>query len=182
MATTQDLIGSATCSIGRLLEAADVKLAIGGVVGLASSSFSWAMTPGLVQSAVLLLFLDWITGTLKAVVARRVNSDAGVRGIVKSFLYLGVLLIALNLSGASGLLFGWLDDVVAVMLITTELVSVLENLDELATQYQIDAPMIRVVLDVARRYLKRKVDDATRATENEAQASDPQAKGENHDG
>lgn len=181
MATTHDLMDAATCSVGRLLEAGQVKLAIAGVVGVASSSLSWAMTPGLVQSAVLLLLLDYVTGTAKAIAGRRVNSDAGVRGIVKSFLYLGVLGIALNLSSASGLLFGWLDDAVAVMLITTELVSVLENVEELATRYEVDAPLIGVVLAVARRYLKRKVGDAKRAAEDATTASDPQAEGQNDD-
>lgn len=181
MAGTQDIVEAATRSVDRLFDGGLYKLATAGSVSVLSTVTAWAMTPSLLQSAILLLTIDWITGTWKGFALKRVNSDAGVRGVVKSFLYLGILGMSMNLAAASSL-FQWLDDLVAVMVILTEAISVLENLDELAHVYRVEAPLISQLLEVVRRYLKRKVEDAAPTTQDEAPSvvTTQQAEGGHH--
>lgn len=143
--STRSIIDSAPHYLGRLLEAAPAKVAIAGAVTLGG----WLSSPGIHQAAIWLLIADWVSGTIKANVMHQVNSDAGVRGAVKSLIYLGLLGVGAMVAAASPVA-GEVAQWVALAIIYTEAVSNLENLDALAKHFKVDVPILTQAIAVMR--------------------------------
>ena len=177
MAELRDIFDGAVHYGERLLTAAPVKVAAAGSVSALATVGHWAMTPGLIQAALIVLAADWLTGTWKAWALHRVNSRAGVRGAVKSFIYLSILAYCMHLS-ASSPLFGWLDEFFSVVLILTEFSSVLENLVELDKRYGWNLRLLRILLKATRLEIERRVAAMTAPlTPNPLQDGDPHEQG-----
>lgn len=141
----RDLLFAIAHYLGRLLEAAPLKVAIAAIVTMGG----WLTTPGIAQAAIWLLIADWATGVLKAMLLRQVHSAAGVRGAVKSLIYLGLLGVCYVLSTANPLAAEaaqW----VALAVIYTEAVSNLENLDAIARYFRVDVPLLTRAIAVLR--------------------------------
>lgn len=145
MSTTRDIVGAVPHYFDRLAEAAPLKLAIALVVSLGG----WLTSPGLYQAAVWLLMADWLTGTLKANLRHEVSSDAGVRGAVKSLIYLGLLGCG-YLMTAAGPIAEQGGQWIALAILYTESVSNLENLDAIARHFRADVPILRQAIAVLR--------------------------------
>lgn len=142
---TRDLFAAIVHYSGRLIEAAPAKLAVAALVTVGG----WLTSPGLAQVAVWLLIADWITGTIKAMVRRQVNSDAGVRGAVKSVVYLGVVLGAHAATGAGeplAMAAGW----ALVLVASTEALSNLENIKAITSHYGYELPLLDTLIAVLR--------------------------------
>lgn len=145
MSTTRDIVGAVPHYFDRLTEAAPLKVAIALVVSLGG----WLTSPGLYQAAVWLLITDWATGTLKANIKHQVNSDAGVRGAVKSLIYLALLGVGYMMTTAGPIAeqgAQW----VALAVLYTEGVSNLENMDSIAGHFGADVPILKQAIAILR--------------------------------
>lgn len=146
MATTQDILSAAPHAIGRLFESAPLKL----LLAIAVAIGGWLTTPGAYQAAVWMLLADWITGMSKGwLIDRHLKSAPMVRGGVKSLLYLGLLGCAFLMTHG-GPITDMAGQAIALYVLTTEAISNLENLDAIATHYQIDLPALKAALQVLR--------------------------------
>lgn len=144
MSSTRQLFDAAGYAFARLVDSAPLKVAAGMV------AFSgWLTTPGVNQAAVILLIADWATGTFKGWITHQMNSDAGVRGAIKSLIYLGLLAVGHQVA-AAGPIVAEAAQWAAIAVILTEAISVLENLDAIATSYRVDLPILRQTLSVMR--------------------------------
>lgn len=177
MAGTHDMAEAATRSIARIVENGGPKLALGSSLAFLSSAFHWAITPSLFQAAFLVLVADWLTGTFKGFALRKANSDAGVRGVIKSLIYLLILALAWDFGKASPL-FAPIDDTVAWMIIATEFLSILENLIEITDHFGISVPVLSQILAIVRRFLKEKTDAAIPAQDPPPASVTQQTEGE----
>lgn len=142
---TRDLAAAIAYYTGRLLEAAPLKLAAGAWLAVVG----WLTAPGLAQVAVWLLIADWVTGTIKAMVKRQVNSDAGVRGAVKTLIYMGVVLAAHKMMGAGEPLASTAGMALFLMG-STEALSNLENVKAITKHYGIDVPLLDQLIGILR--------------------------------
>lgn len=146
MATTQDILSAAPHALGRLLEAAPLKLA----AALAVVVWGWITTPGAYQAAVLMLLADWCTGMAKGyLVHQHLRSDAMVRGAVKTLIYAGLLGCAWTMTHG-GPIPDLVGQAIALYVILTEAISNLENLDAIADRYSVDLPALRGALRILR--------------------------------
>lgn len=145
MSDTRTLIDASAHYLARLAEAAPLKLAI----ALAATAAGWLATPGLYQAAVWLLIADWMTGTLKANLKHQVSSDAGVRGALKSFIYLALLGCG-YLMTAAGPIAAQAGEWVALAILYTEAISNAENAEAIANHFGADVPLLRRVIAVLR--------------------------------
>lgn len=160
MSTSRDIMGAVPHYLDRLLEAAPLKVGIGAIVSLASWAFGWLVTPGIHQAAVWLLMADWLTGSLKANLRHEVNSDAGVRGAVKSLIYLALLGVGYTMTSAGPIAeqgAQW----VALAVLYTEAVSNLENLDAIATHFRADVPILKQAIAVLRMRVQQQTQAGT---------------------
>lgn len=149
MTSTRDILVAVPHYLDRLTEAAPLKLVLAGSVSLISWACGWLATPGIHQAAVWLLMADWLTGTIKANLRREVSSDAGVRGAVKSLIYLALLGVGYLMTSAGSIAeqgAQW----VALAILYTESVSNLENLNAIALHYGADVPILRQAIAVLR--------------------------------
>lgn len=142
---TRDLAAAVAYYTGRLLEAAPLKIATGA--GLAV--IGWLASPGLAQAAVWLLIADWVTGTIKAMVKRQVNSDAGVRGAVKTLIYMGVVLAAHAMMGAGEPLAS-AAGMALFLMASTEALSNVENVKAVCNHYGIEVPLLDTLIAILR--------------------------------
>lgn len=87
---------------------------------------TWARVPGLVQTLILFMALDFLTGVLAAVVRKGVSSDDSFRGLAKKAL---VLILVGTSHIASDTLHLGVDfgSVVALAYIANEIISITEN-------------------------------------------------------
>jgi len=174
MAGTRDMVEAATRSIERLIDYAPQKLAIAGPIAGLSAVFHWAVTPSFIQCAVLFLVADWLTGTIKGFALRQANSDAGVRGIIKSLIYLSILGLAINLSLAIPIpIVNSADEFVAIVIIVNEGLSILENYIAIDDHYGLNLPVLSQIATVGRRYLKERLDSVAKVSPNPAAPSNP---------
>lgn len=142
---TRDLAAAVAYYTGRLVEAAPLKFAAGAWLAVVG----WLTAPGLSQVAVWLLIADWVTGTLKAMVKHQVNSDAGVRGAIKTLIYMGVVLAAHNMMGAGEPLASTAGMALFLMG-STEALSNLENVKAITRHYGIDVPLLDQLIGILR--------------------------------
>lgn len=145
MSSLQSITESAGYYLDRLTEAAPCKLAVAAL----AASAGWLSTPGVAQAAIWLLIADWVTGVLKANIMHRVNSDSGVRGAVKTLIYLSLLWVGWTI-GRSCPSAAQVADWLGMAIIYTEAVSNLENLDAIAAHYQADIPILKRAIGILR--------------------------------
>jgi len=129
----------------RLVEAAPIKIAIALLVSWAG----WLSTPGITQAAIWLLIADWVTGLIKSGLQHQINSDSGVRGAIKSLIYLSLLAVAgviASTGGSAAAVGEW----IGVAIVLTEAVSNLENLDAIACFFGVEVPVLKRALAVLR--------------------------------
>lgn len=96
---------------------------------------------------VLLAFMlfDWITGTAKANKSKMLSSKAGLKGILKKTVYIGIVLVACGLDyvitfsagkiGFTSFTSVYVTILVTIWLIVNEGISILENIGELGVDY-----------------------------------------------
>lgn len=83
-----------------------------------------------IQSFLIVVILDYITGLAKAYVSGKLNSNKGLKGIVKKVSMLCLIAIATivdKISGDSGLI----RNVVIYYLVANESLSIIENLGQM---------------------------------------------------
>lgn len=102
-----------------------------GVVALIGGFFGFMLGgwDTMVKTFTALCVLDYLTGVLKAIANRKLNSDMGLKGIVKKVFYFIVIALA-NIVG--GYLGGKipLREITIMFFISNEAISVLENAGE----------------------------------------------------
>lgn len=134
----------------KLFESPLAKAAGAIAIGLAQHLFGPHLLP--VHTAIIILIAcDWIFGFTYAIWRREVSSPKSMRGVLKLTLYGGVFIVSAQLAKidiVGPLLGGSLAGVVVV----TEAVSVLENIDRLARWKRIDLPFLQPMI----RFLKQK--------------------------
>ena len=145
MATTEDILSAAPHALARLLEAAPLKLAVATLITVGG----WLTSPGLYQLAVWALILDWVTGTSRAMLLRQVHSDAGVRGAIKTTIYLVLLGCGYAMAHA-GPIAAEAGEWVALLILYTEAVSNLENTDAITRHLGADVPLLRRLIGLLR--------------------------------
>jgi len=120
------------------------------LIGIVQHLFGPHLLP--VHTAIIILIAcDWIFGLAYAVCRREVSSEKSMRGVLKLTLYGGVFIVSAQLAKVDivgPLLGGGLAGVVVV----TEAVSVLENIDRLAQWKRIDLPFLQPLV----RFLKQR--------------------------
>ena len=124
-------------------------ITLGGIV----TALIGDITPSLV--AIFILYcLDWMTGLLKSLPkkAKGVGSRPILRGLVKTLVYLVLVIVGFQLTKVTEpealyklalAVYG----VIQFMIILTEGISIVENLDEWAESLGINLPVIDLVKD-----------------------------------
>lgn len=82
------------------------------------------------QSLIIVMIIDYLTGISKSYVAKKLNSNKGFRGIVKKLAMLGIVAIAViidRLIGDTGLIRNF----IIYYLVANEGLSIIENLGEM---------------------------------------------------
>lgn len=82
------------------------------------------------QSLIIIMIIDYLTGISKSYVAKKLNSNKGFRGIVKKLAMLGIVAIAViidRLIGDTGLIRNF----IIYYLVANEGLSIIENLGEM---------------------------------------------------
>lgn len=82
------------------------------------------------QSLIIIMIIDYLTGIGKSYVAKKLNSNKGFRGIVKKLAMLGIVAIAViidRLIGDTGLIRTF----IIYYLVANEGLSIIENLGEM---------------------------------------------------
>jgi len=82
------------------------------------------------QSLIVIMIIDYLTGISKSYVAKKLNSNKGFRGIVKKLAMLGIVAIAViidRLIGDTGLIRNF----IIYYLVANEGLSIIENLGEM---------------------------------------------------
>jgi hypothetical protein len=143
--SSRDILTTIPHVLERLLEAAPLKLAVAALVTLGG----WLTSPGLYQLAVWALILDWVTGTSRAMLMRQVHSDAGVRGAIKTTIYLALLGCGYAMTHA-GPIAAEAGEWVALLILYTEAVSNLENTDAITRRLGYDVPLLRRLIGLLR--------------------------------
>jgi hypothetical protein len=143
--STRSILATIPHVMGQLLDAAPLKIAVALVVTIGG----WLTSPGLYQVAVWALILDWVTGTSKAMLLRQVHSDAGVRGAIKTTIYLALLGCGYAMTHA-GPIASQAGEWVALLILYTEAVSNLENTDSITRRLGYDVPLLRRLIGLLR--------------------------------
>ena len=82
------------------------------------------------QSLIIIMIIDYLTGIGKSYVAKKLNSNKGFKGIVKKLAMLGIVAIAViidRLIGDTGLIRNF----IIYYLVANEGLSIIENLGEM---------------------------------------------------
>lgn len=82
------------------------------------------------QSLIIIMIIDYLTGISKSYVAKKLNSNKGFKGIVKKLAMLGIVAIAViidRLIGDTGLIRTF----IIYYLVANEGLSIIENLGEM---------------------------------------------------
>lgn len=82
------------------------------------------------QSLIIIMIIDYLTGISKSYVAKKLNSNKGFKGIVKKLAMLGIVAIAViidRLIGDTGLIRNF----IIYYLVANEGLSIIENLGEM---------------------------------------------------
>ena len=127
-------------------------------LGAFFSTMFGAITPIMVTIGILLI-LDFLTGITKAIVKKDIESRVMKKGIVKIGTYAVILIIGHRLSLLKeneivGIITEFIANGMYLMIVLTESISCLENVEEVCEKYKIDIPVIRVLAKI----LKKKVE------------------------
>ncbi len=102
-----------------------IKISIAGVGG--ALSYLFGGFDNLMMTLLILMMIDYITGVLKAIYNRKLNSQIGFRGIIKKVMIL--LLVVLSSTLQTVLLSTVpIRDVVIMFYIANEGISIIENM------------------------------------------------------
>ena len=109
-----------------------MKLAIKSILSAISTTLlfilgGWDIA---IQSLIIVMIIDYLTGIGKSYVAEKLNSNKGFKGIVKKLAMLGIVAIAViidRLIGDTGLIRNF----IIYYLVANEGLSIIENLGEM---------------------------------------------------
>lgn len=101
-----------------------INLVIGWIATL--SIYIWGGWDIAIQSLLLFIVLDYITGILKAIYLKKLNSEIGYKGIVKKVLYLIVVAVSVVVDEMVGDT-GTIRNIVVYFFAANEGLSILEN-------------------------------------------------------
>lgn len=109
-----------------------MKIAIKSIFGAVSTTLlfilgGWDIA---LQSLIIVMVIDYLTGIGKSYVAEKLNSNKGLKGIVKKIAMLGLVAIAViidRLMGDTGLIRNF----IIYYLVANEGLSIIENLGEM---------------------------------------------------
>lgn len=102
-----------------------VKISIAGVGGVLSYLFGGF--DNLMMTLLILMTIDYISGVLKAIYNRKINSQIGFRGIIKKVMILLLVVLASTLQTVL-LSTVPIRDVVIMFYIANEGISIIENM------------------------------------------------------
>ena len=80
------------------------------------------------KTFLIFIIIDYITGVLKAIYNHKLNSEIGIKGIIKKIGYLLIIIVAELIDTLHGSNFN-IRDILLYMFISNELISILENID-----------------------------------------------------
>lgn len=148
--------------ISRLFESPTVT-AIGSVLlGLLHQLFGETFRP--VHSAVLILILaDWAFGLSHAVMARELSSNKSLGGVLELTLYGGIFIVGAQLEKVQ-LIGPFLNGSLAGVMVITEAVSVLENIDKLARLKGVELDWLESVIELLEQRKTKLSQEAGRDT------------------
>jgi len=95
----------------------------------------------LLHTLLILIICDWITGLMKAIMCKKISSQAMTTGAIKITIYFILMIVSYRISLMSAG-FDFLDTLVFSYLAITEGISVLENLFNICLLKQIDLPIL----------------------------------------
>lgn len=102
----------------------DIKLFLSGLLTVITYLFNgWDIS---VETLALLLVIDYISGVIAAYICGKINSEVGLKGILKKMMYLIVVAVAvrIDLLLSAG---GWIRNATIYFFISNEGISILEN-------------------------------------------------------
>lgn len=102
----------------------DIKLFLSGLLTVITYLFNgWDIA---VETLALLLVIDYISGVIAAYICGKINSEVGLKGILKKMMYLIVVAVAvrIDLLLSAG---GWIRNATIYFFISNEGISILEN-------------------------------------------------------
>lgn len=79
------------------------------------------------QTLVIVMFIDYISGVSKAIYKKKLNSKVGIKGIIKKFAYLLTVALAVELDRITGNT-GAIRTLVIYFFVANDGISILENL------------------------------------------------------
>lgn len=85
------------------------------------------------QSLIIVIVIDYLTGIASAVYNKKLNSKTGLKGIIKKFCYLLVVALSVvidNLTGQSGLI----RSLVIYFFVANDGLSIIENMAEMGVK------------------------------------------------
>lgn len=81
----------------------------------------------LIRTLLIIIVLDYITGIIKALIKKKLNSTIGIKGIIKKLGYLLVVILVTNIDNILGDNTQALRTLVLYFFIANESISILEN-------------------------------------------------------
>ena len=82
------------------------------------------------QSLLIVIILDYLTGISKAYVSKKLNSNKGLKGIVKKLAMLCIVAVAVIVDRITGFT-GMVRTLIIYYLVANESLSIIENLSEM---------------------------------------------------
>jgi len=80
------------------------------------------------KTFLIIIIIDYITGILKAIYLHKLNSEIGIKGIIKKIGYLLIIIVAELIDTLHGSSFN-IRDIILYMFISNEIISILENIN-----------------------------------------------------
>jgi phage-related holin len=112
---------------------------------------------------VIAFCADWGLGLIYAVLTKSVSSEKSLRGVIKALIYSGIILAGAQLSKAT---IPWLGIGAASLLdslvLLTEVVSVMEKLEQLAVFFKVDIPWLHGLVRYLQQARDRNVEETIR--------------------
>lgn len=100
------------------------------------------------QSLLVVMIIDYITGVLSAIYNKEVSSKTGLIGIVKKFGYLLIVALSVRIDEITGT-NGAIRNLVIYFFVANDGISILENLGEL------DVPLPKKLIDTLEQLKKK---------------------------
>lgn len=106
-----------------------IKVFLAGIIGSITYTLGgWDM---LIQILVTLMVVDYITGILIAIIEKKLNSSIGFKGLFKKFAILIIIMVAVQVDMAIGNPANYFRNIVCLLYIANEAISILENCGKL---------------------------------------------------